>query len=328
MTFNFAPWAIDGARTSSALARLSSYASGGGRSGVIRPTDLRVTALAVPGQGLRISSGGATILNGYLSDPDEAYVVSNPAEHVVLAASMPPSTPGTSYYLVCIVVGDPEFDQTGHPFMPGTALDPVDALDFEYVRIVVLPCGASDDSFEDLGVAYAGYALARLEVPGSTTTITNAMITDLRDLSKPRQYTELLTGRPSATEQRLDTTTSPGGAWYEWVDFRPYVDIPKWATRMRILTHMNSIGSMGENPLAEVRTVVEASAGPAQTFDVDGASSRSSLMTSFDQDVALIAGTTVELRIQGRQLFDQPGYAFVDERTQVTFDVRFDEGIV
>lgn len=327
MTFNFAPWAIDGARTSAGLARLASYASGGGRSGVIRPGDLSVSALAVPGQGLRITSGGANILNGYLSDPDEAYVVSNPAEHTVLAATMPPSVPGTSYYLVCVVVGDPEFDQTGHPFMPSGALTPEDAIDYEYVRIVVIPCSAGDDTFEDLGVSYPGYALARLEVPGSTTTITNAMITDLRELTKPRQELVLITGRNTETTHNLDTTTSPGSAWYDWIDFQPAITIPAWATRMQILTHVNGIGNSGD-AVGNIRTVAGAGAGPIETLDIDAASARTGLMTGFDQDVSAISGTSITLKVQGRQLFDQPGFAFVDERTQVVFDVRFSENII
>lgn len=327
MTFNFAPWAIDGARTAAGLARLASYAGGGGRSGVIRPGDLKVTALAVPGQGLRISSGGAYVLNDYLTSPDESYVISNPASHTVLAASMPSSQPTTTRYLVCVVVGDPEFDQTGHPFMPAGDLDPIVALTYEYVRVVVLPCSSTDDHFDDLNKNYPGIALARLEVPANTTTITNAMITDVRELARPRSEQTLLSGRPTSVQQPLNTTTSPGSAWYEWVDFRPSITIPKWATHIQILTHITGIGNSGE-AVAEARTVAGAAAGPVETIDVDAAAGRHGIMTVFEQNISAIAGTTIQLKIQGRQLFDLPGYVFVDERTQVVFDVRFTEDIV
>lgn len=324
MTFNFAPWAIDGARTAAGLARLASYAGGGGRSGVIRPLDLRVTALATPGPGLRIGAGGAMVLNHYLSNPDESYVVSNPASHTVLAATMPPSQPGTTYYLVCVVVGDPEFDQTGHPFMPSGALDPADAPDFEYVRVVIVPCPAGTTRFETLGYNYPAYALARLEVPANTTTITNAMITDLRDLSKARTSTEMLVGRPS---HEFGFGTWLGAAWSTFSDFQPYINVPSWATRMQVLYHVGGLGNSGA-AVGEVRGMVAGTSGPAETYDIDGASERTNLMAATDVNVSAYAGGQVQLYLEVRQLFDLPGYAFSDARTQIAYDVRFSEGIL
>jgi len=225
VTFNFAPWAIDGARTAAGLARLAAYQGSGGRSGVIRPTDLKVTALSVPGNGLRIAAGGASILNGYLSNPDEVYVVSNPATHTVGSGSMPSAKPSVSYYLVCVVVGDPEFTQTGHPFMPSTPLDPVVALTYEYVRVVILPCTATQDSFEDLNKAYPGYALARLEVPANTTTITNAMITDLRELAQRRAERNVLAQTIFPFSGTQGATNAMG--FQDWTGFKPSLAIPK-----------------------------------------------------------------------------------------------------
>lgn len=326
MTFNFAPWAIDGARTTAGLARLSAYASGGGRSGVIRPLDLRVKALSVPGNGLQIMAGGATILNHYLSDPDEAYVVSNPATHTVLASSMPSAKPASSYYLVCVVVGDPEFNQTGHPYMPSGPIDPALAADFEYVRVVIVPCDANTTRFEDLGYNYPAYALARLEVPANTTTITNAMIVDLRQLSKPRTESTLLLGRQT-TQRVVDVNTSPGSIWINLTPaYLPFVSIPSWATRMQILTHVSGLGNQGA-AVGELRTAHGTSVGPVETYDMDDVGSRTNLMTVFDQDVSAIAGSTIQLLIQARQLFDQVGYAFSDARTQIAFDVRFSETV-
>ena len=152
MTLDKAPWAINGAPANAGTARASAYAASGGQSGVVTPTDMRVTALAVPGQGLTISSGTAVVLNHYQSDPDQAYVVPNAGDHTVLAADMPPAVGAISYYLVCVVVGDPEFNQAGHPFMPSEPLSPEAALEFEYNRIVVVPCLATTKRFEELGL--------------------------------------------------------------------------------------------------------------------------------------------------------------------------------
>jgi len=326
VTFNFAPWAIDGARGPAALARLSSYAGGGGQSGIIKPLDLRVTALAVPGQGLRVGAGGATILNGYLSNPDESYVVSNPSSHTVASSAMPGAQPGTRYYLVCVVIGDPEFNQTGHPFMPSTPLDPAVALDFEYVRMVVIPCVSTTKRFEDLGVNYPGYALARLEVPANTTTITNAMITDLRGLASPREHSELFVGR-QVSSVGITTASSPGSAWINPFEVGPWIQIPRWATRMQILATIGSLGNSGD-ATGEIRVSVNGIAGASETYDIDGASERNMLIAAWDTGVAAWAGQSVQAILQARQLFDLPGYAFADNRTQIIFDVRFSESIL
>lgn len=329
MTLNFAPWAISGAEAKASDARTAAFAASGGQSGVVTPTDMRVTALAVPGNGLRVSSGSSVVLNHYQGDPNEAYVVSNPGTHTVLSADMPPAVGAITHYLVCVVVGDPEFDQAGHPYMPSTPLSPEDAIDFEYTRIVVVPCSAGTKRFEELGLDYPAYALARIERPASTTTITNAMITDLRTLTKPRSMPEVLAGRPSSTRSSLNSTTSPGGAWYEWVDFRPYIEVPRWATRMQIITTLISVGNTDGPAVAEVRTVAHDVSGPFTDFNTSDNQGRHTIITTHDLNVSAVAGSSIQLRVQGRENFDLgPGYAFVDERTQVVFDVRFSENVI
>ena len=57
MTFNHAAWAIDGATINSALARTQAYAANSGQQGIVQLGDLKVTELAVAGNGLLISAG-------------------------------------------------------------------------------------------------------------------------------------------------------------------------------------------------------------------------------------------------------------------------------
>ena len=61
MTLIHAAWAIDGARSTSALARTATYAIGGGHSGVVRAYDLKVTPLAVPSLLIVISRAMASV---------------------------------------------------------------------------------------------------------------------------------------------------------------------------------------------------------------------------------------------------------------------------
>jgi hypothetical protein len=180
MTLSNLPGPIDGALVSSALLRKDIYAAIKG-DGVVTSSDLKVSASTPNGQSLRIAPGTGVILNGYQSVPNEVYVAANPSIHTVTAGDMPGSNPGTTYWLVCLVVGDPQvgYSQTGHPFMPSD-FDETQANTFQYVRPVLLPCSSTTVKFSELGKNYPGLALARLALPASTTTVTDAMITDLR----------------------------------------------------------------------------------------------------------------------------------------------------
>lgn len=326
MTFNFAPWAIDGARSAAGLARLASYAAGGGRSGVVKPGDLRVTALAVPGNGVRIASGGATVLNHYLSDPDEAYVVSNPASHTVLETDMPSPQPGLAYYLVCIVVGDPEFNQTGHPYMPPGLLDPAEAPDFEYVRVVIVPCNAGTTRFEELGYNYPAYALARLEVPANTSTITNAMITDLRELAQARSHREVFMGTTAAM-QHLHSTV-----WTPWPGFNPTVFVPRWATRVMMTISLDGAWVIDGSVNGGLAALFGGLQGATLAYDVDSLNySRFGFRVSVGADISAYAGTSQLLQLHG---YKDPASAagFLSTwdggMTQVVYDVQFYEDIV
>jgi hypothetical protein len=180
MTFSNMPGPIDGALTSSALLRKGLFAAIKGE-GVAAGDDLLVYASSPNGQSLKIGPGVGVVLNGYQTTPDEVYVATNPAEHSVTSGDMPGSSGGTTYWMVCIVVGDPQsgYSQTGHPFMPSD-FDEDQANTYQYVRPVLLPCSVGDTKFDDLGKSYPGLALARLALPPSTVVVSDAMLTDLR----------------------------------------------------------------------------------------------------------------------------------------------------
>lgn len=183
MTLSNVPFAIDGPLISSAHLRKALYAAIG-TEGVVGDGDLLVSANTPEGQSLLVAPGSGVVLNGYQSTPNEVYVATNPSLHTVTSGEMPGSSGGTTYWMVALVIGDPQagFSQTGHPFMPSD-FDEGEANTYQYARVLVLPCASGDTTFADLGVDYPGLALARLEIPGSTTTITSGMITDLRVLA-------------------------------------------------------------------------------------------------------------------------------------------------
>lgn len=330
MTLIHAPWAVDGARSTSALARVSTYATGGGRSGIVRPGDLKVLPLAVPGNGLRLASGAAVILNGYQSDPREAYAVANNGTHTVLSGDMPAPVPQVAHYLVCVVVGDPEFNQAGHPFMPSEIL-PEDAADYEYVRTVVVPCNANTTRFEQLGLNYPAYALARLEIPANTSTITDAMITDLREVSAPRQERHLLSAQTSAWN------TINTGDMTQFCSYQPTIEVPAWATEMIITAHIT--GVIHTNPdlsghLA-IRSSANAAEGPWATYEIDvtgnpAGTSRAALQAAWTMDCSAIAGQVTTLDLYARRAGGTGSIkagASVGNGTMITYDVQFVEAV-
>jgi hypothetical protein len=225
VTFYNAPWALDGATISSALARRAQYAAMSGGEGIINAADLKVSQLAVAGNGLLISAGNAAITNRYQTDPNETYTVANPGTHTILSTEMPTSQPTAKSYLVLITIGDPEFSQVGHPWMTSDVLDPEEAADYVYVRPWLLEVAAGTTSFDGLGLNYPALALARVDVPANTTTITNAMITDLRTMARPRSKELIVQTLGLTGDMRTETVAAwhPfGGSWS--------VSIPKWAT--------------------------------------------------------------------------------------------------
>ena len=225
MTFYNAPWALDGATISSALARRAQYAAVSGGEGIINAADLKVSQLATPGAGLLISAGNAAITNRYETDPNETYTVANPGTHTILSTEMPSSQATAKSYLVLITVGDPEFSQVGHPWMTSDVLDPAEAADYVYVRPWLLEVASGTTSFDGLGLHYPALALARVDIPANTTTITNAMITDVRAMARPRSKEEVI--------QSVGLSGDVSGiAINTWVNFglSGNVKIPKWAT--------------------------------------------------------------------------------------------------
>lgn len=181
MTIAKAPLAIDGVLTPSSMIRKGIMAASGG-GGVVGASDFKVSPNSPNGQSLLVGGGLALVPNGYQTSPDEVYVVPNPSSHLVPSGDMPGSSGSTTYWLVCLVVGDPTYTNTGHPFMP-SSFDNAQLNTFQFNRIVVLPCSANTTSFSQLNKLYPGLALARLAIPPTTTTITAGMITDLRVLN-------------------------------------------------------------------------------------------------------------------------------------------------
>jgi hypothetical protein len=242
VTLTAAPWAIDGARTPASLARLAERAAVK-ESGIINPGDMKVLQLAVPGDGVRISVGGAALENRYISNSGQTYVAECTAEEILTADNNFTGIIGngtTQSHLICLTIGDPEFSTSGHPWFTEAmkldlAANPETALDFQYVRAwVIKNVPATTERIEDLvsPPTFPCYALARIDVPNGSGSITTAMIKDLRTVVNARTkmaQTHVAISAP-------DVLNVPANFTYETFpdnsDFSVYV--PKWATKVYV----------------------------------------------------------------------------------------------
>lgn len=333
MTFENAAWAIDGAIMSSALARREAYSSTGGE-GVVLANDLKVTQLSTPGVGVQIAAGVARILNRYQATINEVYVASNPTSYIIPAGEMPASNPSAKAYILAVVIGDPEFSQVGHPWMLASDPPAGEETTFEYVRPTLIEVSAGATSIP--GAAYPYLALARINIPANTTTITNAMITDLRKLANPRQYQRMFASPGSAYGTvRYMAAGSSYGNWSgdSGGGYFPNIDVPVWAKRAVVSGRVNGATIVDADPstAGNLRFQLGAVLGPDVSWNTANVSGpyRLNLETAGEFDVTSVAGTNVTLLIEGRQTNPvgptTPERIRLDSGSQVVFDVRFFE---
>ena len=329
MTFDSAAYAINGPEIGAALARRAIYASSR-QSGIVQKDDLKVTDLAVPGIGIQISEGVGLVLNDYQTEPNEVYVVNNPGVHTVPAIEMPAANPSAKSYIVAIVVGDVDFNQAGHPWMPST-LAPEDVADFEYVRPTLIEVTAGATT---LDVPYPALVLARIDIPANTTTILQSYIHDLRALAAPRQSQEIFVGQPwtNAAPRRIPS----GSAYGDWgpQEYSPSVKVPSWATRAIVICSLNGVrlADSSANVAGNIRTQLGSVVGDSIGFDVPNNSAgsiRMNLQTAGEYDVTSVAGTSQNLRVEGYE--NAPAAPSTNQKlalqngSQMIFDVRFFE---
>lgn len=240
MALTSAPWALDGARTPASIARLAARAAVK-QSGIINPGDMKVLQLSTPGDGVRISSGGAVLENRYEMDVNQAYVVEATSEEILGSDDNFTGILGqgsTQSHLICVTVGDPQYSTSGHPWFTETmkndlAASPEDALDFQYVRPwVIKNVPAGTVRVEDLTSppTYPTYALARIDVPNGSGSITSGMIVDLRKVVNPRSETVQFNVATAAGDSLSVATAFTYETWPDASSTNVY--IPPWATKV------------------------------------------------------------------------------------------------
>lgn len=221
MALDPVPWFVGSpAEHSAESARQLLWNATGGRTGIASKSDFHVKQLSTPGGAVRIMPGGGVIESTYAGASQQSYAVrSTQATDFEIPANND-STAKT--YYVFVEIRDPHY----------AGSKPEDEVNGPY-------------NFFDFDTKKTGthprLVFAQVKLPANTAAITNAMITDLRELVAPRRE-EKVFARPRVTadggENEFLHAELPGrGEWFPGGngDANAFTfTVPEWATRVVI----------------------------------------------------------------------------------------------
>lgn len=234
-------WAINGpVETDARQARELAWIASGGETGIVGPDSLEVKAQATPDGTVMIMPGGfvaqATpnrIDSGYTSAPWQSYLRSIYQSTNVSIA--PTDSTGSRSDFVGIEVVDPQFEGTDT-----SAWTDSDWGSHAFWRTRVIQNVSSDGVMVDgfIGMSRPFVPLARVDIPASTGTITDDMITDLRFLAVERSKNDTILQRPPG-----DVSINEGDS--QNLGVLRTVTVPTWATHVQIDGEINGVRLSG-----------------------------------------------------------------------------------
>lgn len=242
MALEMDSWAVTGAQSSARIARLMHQSGTASGNGVVDVGHLQVLPLEVPGGGVRITAGGATIL-GREQEFQGSYFAYNVGTDTVDIS--PTGSGGGRSDMVVLQVEDPNID--GTPWSHDVTTEPV-----YYFRVIE---GVSSTATEP-PAGLTAIPLARVTLPASTGTVTAGHITDLRQSANPKSQRVLRVQRGGTMSDGV-TWDEAGNIlqpdWERWPQHDWAATIPTWATQVQILANWDNTfydprgGSSGAN---------------------------------------------------------------------------------
>lgn len=280
-----------------------------GAEGITQGDDLKVTQRATPGTGVLVADGSG-VVRGRANTFQGHYSACN-----IGAVDVPIAGTGSGAGrsdMVILRIEDPEYEGSLNPATDQIAY-------FQVISNVSASATAIPDG-------RTGIPLARIDIPASTSTITNAMITDLRKVANPRSQRTLLTQSPTAL------STDIGGTSGTWTNFSTApgwsVPVPDWATTA-ILSM--SVGQIRYNTAAffgGLRALFGVSLATQQVVLDDNQTSTRRATVVLGDTLTLPAsyrGTSPLLRFQATGYSPNAGKVGVDSSTTLIADIQFIE---
>lgn len=327
MTFEGVPWAIGGgAEVPVEAGRLVAYAATGGADGVAVSGDLKVLPLAVPGSSVRVMKGAAMMPSRAAGTEQQSYALRNLGEDLVPITATGSGSGRTDMVIARIedssIAGEPwatPVDVVNGPYAFPRVLEGVPSSAIANNR-------AARDYLRSQG--FTAIPLAGITLPASTGTITSGMITDLRNLARPRSY-----GEPKYPAVPYPITLSTVGVDTTWPGGGPTIDVPEWATHAtaRVLISgiriANGYPANGWTHIAATGYPTVRTVGTQFTLDA----TPQVLMSAGElPDISLVAGKRVTFELRGYR--DDSGGAVgalqTAQYTSIEYDIKFHERAV
>ncbi|MFD5856034.1 hypothetical protein [Streptomyces chartreusis] len=317
MAWDSVPWFTEGgAEHSSEVARLLAYAAFGGAQGIVGSGDLAVKALSSPAAQVQVRPGACAIINRAAGSTYQAYAGRLPTSDTVNIAAT-----GTSARSDLIVA------RVENPYSYGeTWPNPSDPVVGPYIFTRVIS-GVSNTvtNVRQVRPSDSAITLARIDIPANTSSITQAMIKDLRTMVSPRRERVLYTAFPGT----LSTLSYQDNQWHNWPTAANWdIDVPSWATRVKIVVTLAGFRYTRSDVYAKMHTVFGGDPGQDTVIDDDqGANTRRSTLVLADNMSVPSAkrGTTQTLRLQTYMSRIETGDVSVDAGTSIIADVEFVE---
>jgi hypothetical protein len=223
VTFQTAAYAVDGNSESGNFLRLMLQSASQGAQGILGATDLLVTQTGVASSGI-IINGGACIVLGVETAFQGSYFGYNVGQDTSLTIA----ATGGSIRSDMVVVRAEDPTWSGSPWgnpASGQILFP---------RVI---SGVSAGATQPPG-GISAIPLARIDIPVSTSAITNAMIHDLRSVANPQRIMQIGAASGPGSAQNWTVGTA-GVIWPTTATFS--IAVPSWATTMVLHWEFNDI---------------------------------------------------------------------------------------
>jgi hypothetical protein len=326
MTFNLGVWAIDGQTNDAVLARLQLQSATSGSQGVVGAGDLVVTATGTPSGNVLIGQGACVVV-GQEGEFQGSYYGYNVGAATV--AITPTGGSGGRSDLIVARVEDPTVAGTPWTHDPAT-----DSL--IYARVIE---GVSSSTTK-APAGQSAIPLARIDIPASTSTITQAMIHDLRGVDDNvtdgigRSYTTKRIQKGVSPQDLAGNIISP--TFENYPNLVWTVVVPSWATQMQVvggwtnMAYSSADGNGDAQGYLRVRLylgstqVVTSSA--KYNFNI---SSNPQRVSAFEADQvtipAALRGHTCNLAMQVAGVSGKAGRLRADDYANFWVDMTFQE---
>lgn len=289
MTWSQNIYSIDGNTQNSATWRQALAAATQFNEGVVGHGDLYVTASSPNSLVLHVGSGACAVIGSEVANQGTYFGVNIGDDTVSVAAG----GGADRWDLIVAEVQDPTFP--GSPWSHNPLTD-------QLIYTVNIAGVSSATIAPPLGLS--AIPLALVHIPAGASTISQANITDLRSLVNPPWLPGSIT-QVGGSSSSIAGGTTPAQAWPTW--FNSSVQVPVWATHMRITTFWHqfkpaSAGAATTGPKLTLSVVVGGLASltvPCDNswlaFASPEVDSRHTAMLSDTIDVHTLAGTLVAI---------------------------------